>query len=203
MIRVFRSPRIVQYFFNRRIWRLNGKNTVYITFDDGPTETTRWVLDFLDEQKIKATFFCVGDNALKHPSIFDRIIEGGHSVGNHTIKHEHSSKVTSQAYLQSISDGEKTLSSTLFRPPYGRLSMGMEKKLKPSIKVIMWSWLSYDYDNKVSVDKIIAKAKTQIKEGDILLFHDNEKAVYRIKEILPPIIEDLKRRNFVFKTISA
>ena len=62
----------------------NG-NEVFLTFDDGPIpEITPWVLEKLKEYDVKATFFCIGDNVLKHPKIYQRILDEGHAVGNHT-----------------------------------------------------------------------------------------------------------------------
>ena len=67
----FRVPFLVQLLFKRRIWRGEDSNSVYLTFDDGPDiETTPWVLDLLKRENIKATFFCIGQNIEKHPSLF-------------------------------------------------------------------------------------------------------------------------------------
>ena len=60
---------------------------IYLTFDDGPIpEVTPWVLSVLDNYNVKATFFCVGENLLKHDDIGKLIIEKGHDIGNHTPK---------------------------------------------------------------------------------------------------------------------
>jgi hypothetical protein len=66
----------------------------------------------------------------------------------------------------------------------------------------MWSWLSYDYDHEVSIETIIQSAQKEIKAGDILVFHDNPKSMERLKQLLPPIIEDLKKKNLEFKIIA-
>ena len=85
----FRVPFLVQLLFNRRIWRGEDSNAVYLTFDDGPDrETTPWVLDLLRRENVKATFFCVGQNIEKNPSLFKEIVNNGHAIGNHTYKHE-------------------------------------------------------------------------------------------------------------------
>ena len=71
------------------MWRgAENKKMIYLTFDDGPIPgVTPWVLDFLADEGIKATFFCVGDNVAKHPEVFARIVAEGHSAGNHTFNH--------------------------------------------------------------------------------------------------------------------
>ena len=85
----FRVPFLVQFLFRRRIWRGKDANAVYLTFDDGPDRyTTPWVLDLLKRENIKATFFCIGQNIENNPSLFNDILENGHSIGNHTFNHE-------------------------------------------------------------------------------------------------------------------
>jgi peptidoglycan/xylan/chitin deacetylase (PgdA/CDA1 family) len=70
-----RPPQLLRRLYRDSLWRMDKKEpTIYLTFDDGPIpELTEWVLDVLKEYQIKATFFCVGDNIVKNPSIFQRI----------------------------------------------------------------------------------------------------------------------------------
>ncbi|MGB4535628.1 MAG: polysaccharide deacetylase family protein, partial [Tenuifilaceae bacterium] len=65
-----------------------NNSTVYLTFDDGPTEgVTPWVLDKLKEHSARATFFCLGKKVEMHPDIYQRILDEGHAVGNHSYSH--------------------------------------------------------------------------------------------------------------------
>lgn len=64
----------------------------------------------------------------------------------------------------------------------------------------MWSWLSYDFDQNISVETILKKAK-KIKPGDILVLHDNPKINEKQKELLPKLIKELKLANFTFEKI--
>ena len=84
-----KTPKFVHRLFPKRVWAFpNSKNSVYLTFDDGPIpEVTPWVLEVLKKYKAKATFFCIGDNVNKYTSVFQQIIEEGHSIGNHTYHH--------------------------------------------------------------------------------------------------------------------
>ncbi len=64
--------------------------TMYLTFDDGPSEeNTAAVLDILKEHDIKATFFVVGENVRRHPEVARRIVEEGHTIGIHCNRHEY------------------------------------------------------------------------------------------------------------------
>ena len=89
MIKFFKTPFFFRYVFNRREWGFSESSSVFLTFDDGPTESlTEWILDYLKAENIQATFFCVGENVKKLPELLDRITADGHSIGNHTMSHE-------------------------------------------------------------------------------------------------------------------
>ena len=189
--------------FPKRKWGFSSsQNTVYLTFDDGPTpELTPWILDFLKKEGVRASFFCVGSNAKKHPELMERIVNEGHQIGNHTMRHEKGTKVSKKQYRESIHEAAQHIQSDLFRPPYGRLPMIYGRSIRKNYTIVMWSWLSYDYDKSVSIERIIAQAH-RIKSGDILVVHDNEKVKDRIQELLPMLIEINREKGFEFGVIS-
>lgn len=200
---MFRSPKILRRLFPLRIWGIVVyEPIVFLTFDDGPNpDITPWVLEFLNKEQIKATFFCVGENVQKHPDLYKQLIADGHQVGNHTMNHLNGMKCANEVYLNSIEQATAYINSKLFRPPYGRLPKKLDKIIAQRYKIIMWSWLSKDYDNTVATQKIIAAAQ-QIKPGDVLVFHDNSKTKERLKEVLPPIVQLLKTKDFQFQIIA-
>ena len=80
------QPRsFLKLIYPKAVWKINtSEKIIYLTFDDGPISgLTEWVLDELKKYDAKATFFCVGANILKNPTIFKRIILEGHRVANH------------------------------------------------------------------------------------------------------------------------
>ncbi len=79
---------LVKKIFSNLVWDVpNTENKIYLTFDDGPIpEITVWVLEELKKHDAKATFFCIGHNIEKHPGIFEKVINEGHSIGNHTFQ---------------------------------------------------------------------------------------------------------------------
>lgn len=197
-----RSPKLLHKLFPARIWGISvSDKSVFLTFDDGPhPEITSWVLDFLKEKNIRATFFCVGENVERFPDLYRRLLDEGHRTGNHTMKHLNGMKTDKKTYLHSILETEKQVKSNLFRPPYGRLNRKMDKLLTQRFKIIMWTWLSKDYDASIPVDSII-KAAESIQPGDILVFHDNLKSKERLQKLLPPIVERLLTENYLFRVI--
>lgn len=197
----FRIPFFVPWIFPRRIWKMKSKNAVYLTFDDGPQEgLTDWILDFLDERNIQATFFCVGENVKNQPVLFSKILSKGHRVGNHTMKHEKGTRTHRSNYLKSVKNAGEYIESDLFRPPYGRLPLWKTTEIRKNYRIVMWSWLSYDYDNTVSIDDILANAKS-IKGGDILVFHDNLKSHDRLKVLLPKVVDVITEKGLHFQSI--
>jgi peptidoglycan/xylan/chitin deacetylase (PgdA/CDA1 family) len=198
----FRVPFLVQLFFKRRTWRGDDSNAVYLTFDDGPDiETTPWVLDLLKRENIKATFFCIGRNIENHPSLFKEILNNGHAIGNHTYKHEKGTKTKKTAYLESVRKTETLHSSTLFRPPYGRINIfQVGQLLSMGKKIIMWTWNAQDYKKSLEHAQIIDKART-IKGRDILLFHNSKKSEQNMKNSLPEVIKIVKQKKLFFKLL--
>lgn len=199
----FRFPWAGRKLFAGWTWKIPSEDMVYLTFDDGPTEElTPWILSQLQERNIKATFFCVGSNARNLPQLMDSIRAAGHVVGNHTMNHEKGTKTTAEDYLKSIKEAAQYTSGELFRPPYGKLPMGHSKLITEEYNVIMWTWLSYDYDKEIKVDTILNSAES-IRAGDILVLHDNVKVKNRLQEILPALLDILERKKLRFGLISA
>ncbi|MCH2225548.1 MAG: polysaccharide deacetylase family protein [Crocinitomicaceae bacterium] len=202
-MKFFKTPRFFKWIFPKRLWGFSmNENVVYLTFDDGPTEElTTWILDLLKEKEVKATFFCVGANAKKFPALMKRTINDGHAIGNHTMYHDKGTKISKKEYLESVHEARKLIDSDLFRPPYGRLPMTHAKVIAKEFQIVMWSWLSYDYDITIPIERILEKSSL-INKGDVLVLHDNKKTVNRTKELLPALIDSLKERGFTFSTIS-
>ena len=87
-------------FSGKVVFKIPTKEKIiYLTFDDGPTlGVTDKVLSILDDFNAKATFFCLGKNVAQQPELFQRIIEEGHSVGNHSYSHPNGWKTNNGDY---------------------------------------------------------------------------------------------------------
>ena len=201
-MKLFRTPKVFRWIFPRRIWGFSSSEPkVYLTFDDGPTEgLTDWLIEELSKHDVKATFFCVGENVKRHPNLTKKFIERGHVVANHTMKHEKGTSTSKSEYLASIQETSTLIDSKLFRPPYGRMPWTFTKAVSQRYRIIMWTWLSYDFDESVSVQNIIAQAD-RIKAGDILVLHDNKRVEERVKLILPEVIRIVKSKGLHFEVI--
>jgi peptidoglycan-N-acetylglucosamine deacetylase len=175
---------------------------LFLTFDDGPhPEITAFVLDELNRVGAKATFFCVGKNAEKHPALLMRIRQEGHSVGNHSYSHMNGWKSNYSDYLNDVQRCDAIVKSQLFRPPYGRISLRQFVKLKASYKIILWDVLTLDYRNDIEPTQCVDIVMDNISNGSIIAFHDSEKAWPRLKIALPEILNRLISQGFTFKAI--
>ena len=191
----------MKLLFPRLVWNVPNDSNVYLTFDDGPHPiTTPKVLEVLKHFGVKATFFCVGENIQRYPEIIQDIEREGHVIGNHTYHHENGWSIPVDTYIESITRTSELIKSNLFRPPYGRINLRSINRLKNAgYQIIMWSWLSKDYNTNLKNTTIISAAK-HIKAGDVLVFHDSQKTEERIEELLMEIIPRIQSKQLTFST---
>ncbi|MBP9688388.1 MAG: polysaccharide deacetylase family protein [Bacteroidia bacterium] len=184
-------------------WRVNTTDKVlYFTFDDGPHPTiTPQLLKLLNKYEAKATFFCVGDNVKKYPEIFAQIVANGHTIGNHTYHHLKGWTTTNQKYILDIEAANKIIPSTLFRPPYGRITPAQIKLLKGKYKIIMWSLLTRDYDKNLNPNKALKSLNKLAKPGEIIVFHDSEKAHKNMFVMVEGMLKNFSAKNYSFKSL--
>lgn len=183
-----RNPFFLRQWYKKSlIWRIpNAKAEIFLTFDDGPTpELTPSILEILKFHGAKATFFCVGENVLRYPELFNQILNEGHGVGNHTFNHLNAWETDRDVYVKNVDKATKLIPSKLFRPPYGKITPKLIKRLKANHSLFMWTVLSGDFDADVNPEQCFKNATAKVKVGDILVFHDNVKAKKNVLEALP------------------
>ena len=180
---------------------------LYLTFDDGPIpEVTPWVLDTLAEAGVKATFFCVGDNARKHPHILERIKAEGHRVGNHTMHHVSGWGTPLAKYEAEVALAQDWLNTPageprLFRPPYGRIGRKQRKGLQQDFRIVMWTVLTADYDRRLSPKACLRASIKATQPGSIVVFHDSLKAERNLRYVLPRYLQDCQAQGYSFATL--
>jgi len=199
-----KTPLVVKKLFPNYIWDIPvSQKEIYLTFDDGPTpDITNWTLDVLKKYNAKATFFCVGENIKKHPEIFQKIIDQGHMIGNHTQNHIKGWKTTTQEYLNNIEEASKLMSTKLFRPPYGQITPKQGKELiSLGYHIVMWNVLSIDWDSSISKETCLSNVINNTQPGSIIVFHDSEKASKNMQYALPKVLEHFSNKGYLFKSI--
>ena len=205
---LYKTPAWLRWIYPQRIWRLPASdNQVYLSFDDGPHPVvTPWVLDILKEFDAKASFFCIGKNVEQYPGIYKRILDEGHSAGNHTHTHKNGWHTPLDIYIEDVKKSALVIRSRLFRPPYGRLRSAQAKAVKKVLgaetKIIMWDLLSGDFDPAVNISRSVEQLNKHTKPGSILVFHDSEKAFPQMQQILPAVMKNIKLKGWGFGGIN-
>ena len=204
---IHRTPWPIRKLYPQLTWSKRTAQTIYLTFDDGPIPSvTPWVLDQLEKAAVKATFFVVGENVEKYPHILKEVIKGGHSIGNHTFNHLNGWKTGNEIYSANVRKCSEALKkngveTSLFRPPYGKIRRNQIAELKESHQIIMWDYLTGDFDQTLSAKKIIKNFKKRVKTGSIIVFHDNIKSFEVLKKSLPVFLHYFKEQEYQFLTL--
>lgn len=199
-----KTPEWLKRIFSNYVWEISSTEKVlYLTFDDGPHPVaTPFVLDELKKYDAKATFFCIGKNVIEHPEIYKRILDEGHSVGNHTQNHVNGWETENNAYVSNTVEASRHIDSKLFRPPYGRLKKKQGTSLrKLGFKIVMWDVLSGDFDILLNEDICLQNVTLKSREGSIIVFHDSEKAFKNMSYALPEVLNFFIKKGFRFDSI--
>ncbi len=207
MFYLVKTPWLLKKLYPTCLWDIETKDKiVYITFDDGPDpNVTTFVLELLKQYNAKATFFCIGKNVAHHASVYEKIIEEGHAVGNHTYDHLNGWKTSDERYLQNILEAKEIINSNLFRPPYGRITKFQLQQLSANaykLKAVMWSVLSGDFDVALPAEQCFLNVARNSKPGSIIVFHDSEKAFDKLKIVLPKVLDYFGAKGFRFESIN-
>ncbi len=175
---------------------------IALTFDDGPhPRYTVKLLDGLKERGVKATFFVTGANVAKYPDIVERMYEEGHLIGNHTFHHVQLTAANGEQFREEIVSTNEAIrevtgeDTEYIRPPYGSWNKRYEEEL--NMFPVLWSIDPRDWcsDDK---DCIVRNTISRVKEGDIILMHDQYPA--SIAAALE-IVDRLQKEGYVFVTV--
>jgi peptidoglycan/xylan/chitin deacetylase (PgdA/CDA1 family) len=200
---LYNPPILLKKIFSDFSWNTNN-GKVLLTFDDGPNPgTLEEILKKLSEEKIKALFFCVGENVQKYPELVKEILSDGHSFGNHTFNHKIISKISNEEKDYQISTVNKIFNDQFdiklkyFRPSHGRFQLSTSSLMKKyQLKNIMWSLLTYDYKNDLSIVKFAVEK--YLKPNSIIVLHDSNKSKNIISDSISFIADEVRKRNYQF-----
>ena len=197
-------PEIVKPLAQDLVWDVpTSIDELFLTFDDGPDpEVTPEVMSILEAYGAKANFFCVGNNAQKHPTIIAELIARGHRIGNHTQNHNKGWETGHFAYLKSALECDRLLETPFFRPPYGRITKAQASTLKKRFKLIMWDVLSGDFDPTISPEKCVSNVVNNARRGSIIVFHDSQKSKEKMLYALPRVLDHFSQKGFKFLPLS-
>ncbi len=195
---------------------------IALTFDDGPDgDWTPKILDVLEANRVPATFFVVGENALEHPALLNRIIASGGEIGNHSYTHPNMANSSPGATRLELNATQRLVEAytgramTLFRAPYfGDAEPTTTDELLPALTAQQAGYtvvgLHVDPNDwqRPGADAIVRQVLDQVHRatpentGNIVLLHDGGGDRSETVEALPRIIAALRAEGYHFVTAS-
>jgi peptidoglycan-N-acetylglucosamine deacetylase len=182
-------------------------NRIAITFDDGPTPgVTEIVLKELDKRKIRSTFFMIGHNAERFPTLAKEVAAAGHEIGNHTYTHPPLSSLPPDRAALEIQKAQDIITEVTgqapkwLRPPYGAFRRKDQGILAQSrgLGVIYWSVDPRDW-SQPGVNQIITRVVSATLPGSIILDHDLHP---QTAQAIGTILDQLLEKNYNFTNVS-
>ncbi len=175
------------------------RREIAITIDDGPDPAvTPLVLGILERFAVRATFFCVGENARRYPDLCREIARRGHAIENHSDRHRSTFPFLGMGgQREEILAAQRTLAPLAgreprcFRPPAGLRNPLLDPVLHGlGLQHVSWTRRGFDTRTR-DPQRVLARLTKDLAAGDILLLHDGHAA--RMGDGRPAIVETLPR----------
>jgi len=205
-----REDGIISVFSNTRELPIYCVDTpekkIAISFDAAwGTDFTNDILDILDKYNVKTTFFLVDFWVNKYPDIVKEIDRRGHEIGNHSTNHPYMSKLNEMQIIKELKTAEESIEkitgkkTILFRPPFGDYNDRLIRVCRENgYYVIQWDVDSLDW-KEYGVQPVVDRVTRNVKNGSIVLFHNNAKYV---TQYLPIVLERLQAEGYEIVPIS-
>ncbi|MCI8383914.1 MAG: polysaccharide deacetylase family protein [Clostridia bacterium] len=184
------------------------KKNIYLTFDEGyEAGYTPQLLEILKENNVKATFFITAHYVNTQPDLIKRMIEEGHTIGNHTCRHYSMPELSEEKIKSEVMELHQVIHEKFgyemkyIRPPKGEYS---EKTLQTTNQLgyttVMWSYAYEDWneDKQPEEEASIKKLLDNLHNGEIILLHGNSKTN---TNILDRVIKETKNMGYEFKSL--
>lgn len=180
-----------------------------LTFDDGPhAQGTPAVLEILAAHGVHATFFLVGEQVARNPSLAAEIVAAGHGIGLHCDRHRNLMRLGPRAVREDIARARALIEETTglsierYRPPYGifnaaALAIAKQNDWRP----LLWTHWGRDWDASATADSITERlVGGEVAEGSVLLLHDADDysapgSWQRTVAALPQVLDNLASRG--------
>ncbi|ABS22933.1 peptidoglycan-N-acetylglucosamine deacetylase [Bacillus cytotoxicus] len=189
--------------------KFNGqvRKVAYLTFDDGPSEFQKEILDILKKNEIKATFFMIGSNISSHSESVKRLVKEGHYPGVHSMTHNYAKLYKQGQFVEEMKQAQNMVKDItgihpkLVRCPYGSMP-GLNQRLRDQMVVAgmkEWDWTIDSLDWKLPgnpngvVQNVISGAN---QDREVILMHEKKQTV----QALQTIINDLRKKGYEFET---
>ncbi|MGG5737268.1 peptidoglycan-N-acetylglucosamine deacetylase [Bacillus cereus group sp. IBL03679] len=188
--------------------KYNGqvRKVAYLTFDDGPSQFQKEILDILKSNNIKGTFFMIGGNIPAHKESVKRLVNEGHYPGVHSMTHSFKKLYTQGEFVEEMQQAQNIMKEVtgihpnLVRCPYGSMP-GLTQALRDkmvNVGMKEWDWTidSLDWKFPGNPDAVVQKTISQVSENrEVILMHEKSQTV----QALQRIIDDLRNKGYEFE----
>ncbi|MCH7962665.1 MAG: polysaccharide deacetylase family protein [Bacteroidetes bacterium] len=200
---LYNPPLIIKKIYKHFYWQTSN-NKILLTFDDGPNPgTTEKILYTLNKLKIKALHFCVGENLERYKELVNKILNEGHTIGNHTYYHRTLTSLSSKESLEEINSlnslmkNDYSCNIKYFRPPFGRINFKTKKIMNEAdLRCVMWNLLTYDYNNDIK--RVKFSVDNYLQNNSIIVLHDSNKTNDFIIDSIKYIADTAAAKGFEF-----
>jgi peptidoglycan-N-acetylglucosamine deacetylase len=179
-----------------------------LTFDDGPhAEGTPTVLEILARERVRATFFLVGEQVRRNPGLAREIVAAGHVIGLHCDRHRNLLRLAPVQVREDIARAQDTIEAVtgraplLYRPPYGALNASALRLARArGWRTLLWTQWGRDWEARATPASIAARVTDGAGEGSVLLLHDADDysaagSWRRTADALPSVLDTLAQRG--------
>lgn len=189
----------------------DSEKVIYLTFDCGyENGNTEPILDALKKHNVQATFFVVGHFLETAPDMVKRMVEEGHTVGNHTYHHLDMSSISDQGTFQSEMDDVANLFreitgeelSMYYRPPQGKCNeQNLQMAQELGYNTIFWSlaYVDWNQDDQPTHEEALGKLTTRIHPGAVVLMHNTSQTN---GEVLDELLTEWEDMGYSFRPLS-
>jgi peptidoglycan/xylan/chitin deacetylase (PgdA/CDA1 family) len=175
-----------------------------LTFDDGPSKRTDEILEILDHNEVKATFFLLATETIKYPKVVKEIAQKGHEIESHSYSHLRLTKTSGQQLLRECIESTELIERIAgvkikyLRPPYGAYNKDLINFCSLyNLQLVTWNVDPRDWEKNKAED-IIEDIVKQVQQESVVILHDNKPATI---QALPKIITLFKKQGYQFLTV--
>lgn len=185
------------------------EKVLYLTFDAGyENGNTEAILDALEKHNAPATFFIVGYYLEENPELVMRMIEDGHTIGNHSYNHPDMTTLSEEEFIEEMESLEELYLevtgselSNYYRPPQGTYSIETLKLAQNmGYKTIFWSLAYVDWyqDDQPTKEEAFDKLLNRVHSGSIVLLHTTSATN---AEIMDELLTEWEEMGYEFRSL--
>lgn len=179
--------------------------SVALTFDDGPSRVLPEILDVLKQEGVPAAFFW--QTRLLHPERpWRRVLDEGHLIGTHTVKHKNLTALSYEKQYRDIKSSALKINEitgadpVYFRPPFGQFNddtLRAARELK--LKTVIWRVASMDWELQKNPENLVPTVVDNLEDGAIILLHELQHTAL----VLPDLIQAIREQGYTFRLLDA